>query len=294
MRKKVCLIIMGLIMVSPFLLGQATSTSSKIIGKVTDENGNPLPGVTVTAESPKLVGISSTITDDKGIYRLLALQPGEYTLTFTLQGFNTVVRKDIVLHIDETLTVNITMTPGKIEEEITVTGMAPLIDVRSTTKGMTITRQMFEVLPRGRNFDTLVTAVPGVNNEPWLGGISVDGASAAENQVYIDGTDITRNDVGLPRIGAAFEFADEIQVVASGYNAEYGGALGGVINVVTRQGGNEYHGEVIAFYNSHWMRGIGRDTLRLNPYDTTKAEYVNYETGKNLEATVGKLRKDKY
>lgn len=140
----------------------------------------------------------------------------------------------------------------------------------------------------------MVTAVPGVNREPWLGGISVDGASAAENMVYIDGTDITRNDVGLPRIDAAFEFADEIQVAASGYNAEYGGALGGVINVVTRQGGNEYHGEVIAYYNTHWMRDTERDTLRLNPYNQFIAEYVNYETGKNLEATVGKLGKDKY
>jgi len=294
MKKRVSTFVCLIFLLSPFLFGQATATSAKIIGKVTDETGNPLPGVAVTAESPKLVGKASTITDDKGVYRLLALQPGEYTLTFTLQGFNTVVRKDIVLHIDETLTVNITMTPGKIEEEITVTGMAPLIDVRSTTKGMTITKQMFEVLPRGRNFDTLVTAVPGVNSEPWLGGISVDGASAAENMVYIDGTDITRNDVGLPRIGAAFEFADEIQVVASGYNAEYGGALGGVINVVTRQGGNEYHGEIIGFYNSHWMRGTERDILRLNPYNQFIAEYVNYETGKNLEATVGKLGKDKY
>ncbi len=290
--KKVNLILLALILLPGLAFGQAII--SKIIGKVTDETGTPLPGVTVTAEGPKLVGVSSTITDDKGTYRLLALPPGEYTLTFTLQGFNTVVRRDIVLRVDETLTVNITMTPGKLEEEITVTGMAPLIDVRSTTKGMTITRQMFEVLPRGRNFDTLVTAVPGVNTEPWLGGVSVDGASAAENMVFIDGTDITRNDVGLPRIGAAFEFADEIQVVASGYNAEYGGAQGGVINVVTRQGGNEYHGEIIGYYNSHWMRGTERDTLRLNLYDITKAEYVNFETGKGLEDTVGKLGKDKY
>ncbi|MEW6455569.1 MAG: TonB-dependent receptor [Acidobacteriota bacterium] len=265
-----------------------TVASGKIIGKITDETGAALPGVSVVAESPKLIGKSSTVTDVYGVYRLFALPPGDYTITYSLQGFNTVVRKDIILHIDETLTINITMTLGKIEEQITVTGTPPLIDVKSTTKGMTITKQVFDVLPRGRNFDTLTTIVPGVNSEPWLGGISVDGASAAENLVYIDGTDTTRNDVGLPRMGAVFEFIDEIQIVASGYNAEYGGALGGVINVVTRQGGNEYHGEIIGYLNSSWLTGNERDSLRLNPFDITKAEYVNYQTGKGLPKAYGK------
>ena len=268
--------LLGIILINGMLLSQVTPTGN-IVGKVLDDEGNALPGVAVEADSPKLVGKSSTITDASGSYRLLSLTPGRYTITYSLQGFNTFIREDIVVRIAETVTVNIEMTIGVMEEEITVVGESPLIDVKSTTKGMTISREMFEVLPRGRNFDTLTSAVPGVNVEPWLGGISVDGASSAENMYYIDGVDITTVDVGSRGQSAAFEFVEEVKIVASGFGAEYGGALGGVISVLTRQGGNEFHGEILAYYSGSALTGKERDTLRLNPYDVMKAEYVNYQ-----------------
>jgi hypothetical protein len=149
---------------------------------------------------------------------------------------------------------------------------------------MTITKVMFEVLPKGRNFDTLVTAVPGVNNEPWLGGVSVDGASAAENMYYVDGTDITQIDRGRAGQGAAFEFVEEVQIIASGYEAEYGGALGGVVSVITRQGGNAYHGELIGYYSGSKLTGKERDVLRQPPDNIRAFEYFNYQDayGKDL------------
>ena len=159
------------------------------------------------------------------------------------------------------------MPLGAIEEEVTVIGQSPLIDVKSTVKGMTMTREVFEILPRGRDFDTLVGAVPGVQNEPMLSGISVDGASGAENMFYVDGTDITNVYTGVRGQGVAFEFVDEVQVKASGYQAEYGGSLGGVIHVITRQGGNAFHGDVLGYYSGSRLNGKERDTLRLNPYD---------------------------
>jgi hypothetical protein len=142
---------------------------------------------------------------------------------------------------------------------------------------MTMTKEMFEVLPRGRDFDTLVTAVPGVANEPLSSGLSVDGASGAENMYYIDGTDITHLYGGTRAQDAAFEFVDEVQVKASGYQAEFGGSLGGVVSVITRQGGNEFHGELIGFYSGSRLTGKERDTLRLGLYDVSIAEYVNYQ-----------------
>jgi len=249
----------------------------RIIGEVKDDEGTPLPGVTVEAASPKLVGKSSVITDENGIYRLLALPPGTYTIKYSLPGFRPVTRQDIILRVEETITIDIAMTPGAIEEEITVIGQSPLIDVKSTYKGMTMDAEMFTKLPRGRNFDTLVTAVSGVSNEPWLGGISVDGASGAENMYYMDGTDITNLVRGTRAQSAAFEFVDEIQIKASGYAAEYGGAMGGVISVITRSGGNEFHGELIGFYSGSKLNSKERDTLRLKPEDVNQAEYVNYQ-----------------
>jgi len=262
-----------------FLVGSLTAQAptGKITGTVTDDEGVPLPGVTVDADSPTLVGKASAVTDVNGVFRLFGLPSGRYTLTFTLEGFNTVIREDIIVRVEQTIRVTIQMTPGAIEEQITVVGQSPLVDVKSTTKGMTLTREMFEMLPRGRNFDTLVTAVPGVNQEPYLGGLSVDGASGAENMYYIDGMDITNMDQGDRDQSAAFEFVDEVQIVASGYQAEFGGSMGGVVNVITRAGGNEFHGELISYYSGSKLNGKERDTLRLNPENENIAEYINYQ-----------------
>lgn len=273
-----------------FLVGSlvAQAPTGKITGTVTSDEGEPLPGVTVNADSPTLVGEAGTRTDINGTFRIFGLPSGRYTLTFALEGFNTVVREDIIVRVEQTIKVTIQMTPGALEEQITVVGQSPLVDVKSTTKGMTLTREMFEMLPRGRNFDTLVTAVAGVNEEPYLGGLSVDGASGAENMYYIDGMDITNMDQGNRDQSAAFEFVDEVQIVASGYQAEFGGSMGGVVNVITRAGGNEFHGDLIGFYSGSRLDGTERDSLRLNPLDVTKAEYVNYQTGAGLDAALGK------
>lgn len=272
----------------------AQAPSGRITGTVTDDQGLALPGVTVDAESPTLVGGASTVTDANGVFRLFGLPSGRYTLRFSLPGFTTVVRQDIIVRVEQTIRVEIEMTPGAIEEEITVVGQSPLVDVKSTTKGMTLTREMFEMLPRGRNFDTLVTAVPGVNQEPYLGGLSVDGASGAENMYYIDGMDITNMDQGNADQSAAFEFVDEVQIVASGYQAEFGGSMGGVVNVITRAGGNEFHGELIGYYSGSRLEGTERDDLRLNPLDTSRAEYVNYQTGEGLDAALGKDEENRW
>jgi hypothetical protein len=269
------LALLGILMVSGILSAQAPT--GRVYGTVTDEDGNPLPGVSVEATSPKFIGKATTVTDADGIYRLFALQPGTYRISFTLQGFKPLVREGIVVQLEMTVKLDASLQLGALEEEVTVIGQSPLIDVKSTVKGMTLTKEMFEVLPRGRNFDSLTTAVPGVNYEPWLGGLSVDGASGAENMFYMDGTEINQTRTGTRGQSAAFEFVDEVQIKASGYPAEYGGALGGVVSVVTRQGGNEYHGELIGFYEGSHLTGKERDTLRTNPLDAYQAEYVNYQ-----------------
>lgn len=266
----------------------------KIIGKVTDDQGNPLPGVTVEATSPKLVGKAATVTDANGTFRLLALPSGTYELVFTLPGFKTLVRKDIILQLSQTIVVNVTMEPAAIEEQVTVVGQSPLIDVKSTVKGAVLTKETFLSLPRGRNFESLITTVPGVSSEGIAGGISVDGASGAENMWYVDGTNVTEIHVGTRAQNVVLELVDELKVTASGYNAEFGGSMGGVVNVVTRSGGNTFHGDVIGFYenNKLWMRGKSRDYLRLDPYDPTTLHY-EYVNDDDLFFDGGKAR-DKY
>ena len=249
----------------------------KIIGRVIDNQGGPLPGVTVEATSPKLVGKAATTSDFNGTFRLMALPSGSYEVTFTLAGFKTLVRKGVYLELAQTLTLNVSLEMAAIDETITVIGQTPLIDVKSTVKGQVMTKETFLTLPRGRTFDSLINTIPGVQTEDIAAGISVDGATGAENVFFVDGADMTNFHLGIKGQNIVLELLDEVNVTASGYNAEYGGSMGGVVNVITRSGGNEFHGDILGFYenNTKLMEGPSRDYLRQDPFDYTVWEYVN-------------------
>src|SRR5512143_3051917 len=207
----------------------------RINGRVADVQGNPLPGVNVEAVSPKLIGKALAVTDATGVYRLMALPSGIYEITYTIQGFKTLIRKGIILELSQTLALNVTLEQATIEEQVTVVGESPLIDVKSTVKGQIMTKETYMTLPRGRTFDSLVSTIAGV---------SVDGASGAENVFFADGADVTNFHLGTKGQNVVLELLDEVKVTASGYNAEYGGSMGGVINIITRSGGNQYHGDL--------------------------------------------------
>lgn len=278
------------------VFASAQVPSGMLSGKVTDDQGQPLPGVAVVAESPKLVGQSTTVTDDTGTYRLFSLPTGMYAVRFTLQGFKTVTRREVQVMIEKTITLNITMEQSALEEEVTVVGMSPLIDVKSTTKGNTMTREVFMQLPRNRNFTGLLSTVPGVQYEDNQGGLSVDGASGTENIWYIDGTNITGIHQGLVQQSIVMEQLEEVKVTASGYTAEFGGSMGGVVNVISRSGGNTFHGDVFGYYNNNqlWMEGKTRDRLRFYPYWSSPLgpEDIEYVNNDDLYFNGGKDRDD--
>ena len=153
-----------------------------------------------------------------------------------------------------------------------------------------MTKDVYLTLPRGRTFDSLVSTIPGVQNEDVAAGISVDGASGAENVFYADGADVTNFHLGTKGQNVVLELLDEVKVTASGYNAEFGGSMGGVINVITRSGGNKFTGDIMGYYenNTRLMRGYARDYLRQNIDDYTIWEYANndrdyFNNGKNRD-----------
>jgi len=292
MKKKLCFLFLIVCLLTVGMALAQLTPEGKIAGKVVDNQGAALPGVTVKATSPKLVGKASTVTDGNGIYRLMALPSGTYDITYSLPGFNTLVRKDIYLDFSQTLALNVTLEQAAIEEQVTVVGQSPMIDVKSTTKGQVMTKEIFMSLPRGRAFDSLVSTIPGVTNEDFTAGVSVDGATGAENMFYADGADVTDFHLGTKGQNMVLELVDEVKVTASGYNAEFGGSMGGVVNVITRSGGNVFHGDIMAYYenNTKLMRGAARDYIRQNLDDYTLWEYVNNDT---LYFNGGKDR-DKY
>ena len=125
---------------------------------------------------------------------------------------------------------------------MSVTAESPLVDVKQSARQTNIRAEQIELLPHGRDFTTLVTQAPGANQEAKLGGLSIDGASAGENRYIIDGIETTNLQSGLSGKNLIADFVEEVQVKSSGYTAEFGGAMGGVINAVTKSGTNDFHG----------------------------------------------------
>jgi hypothetical protein len=207
----------GIVAVAALLLAGVLSaqapTAGRIIGTVVDDQGAPLPGVSVEAKSPRLVGTAAAVTDTNGVYRLLALPPGPYVVTFSLPGFAAVVRNDIALGVEQALVVDAALKPSAIAEEVVVVGQAPLIDVKNAARGQVLTAQTFNALPKGRSFDSLMTMLPGVQAEnDLLAGLSVDGASGAENVFFVDGMDTSDLSGGARKQNVVFDFAEEVQV----------------------------------------------------------------------------------
>ena len=229
-RPVVLLAVSALLLVSTLSAQRATG---QIYGRVVDDQGVSLPGVNLVAKGPRLVGEATTTTDSDGLYRLVALPPGTYTITYSLPGFQTKIRQDIIVTAEMTVTLDVTLAVSSIEEQVTVIGESPLIDVKTSARVAAMTRNIFATLPKGRNFDSLLVTVPGVLDEPMLAGTSVDGASGAENMWYVDGISTTNLVYGTSGQGVNFDFIEEVNFKSSGYNAEYGGSLGGVVNVLT-------------------------------------------------------------
>lgn len=276
MSKKLTVLAIFALFLSASAFAQQVPTA-KMEGKVVDSTGAPLPGVAIEATSPKMVGKATAVTDGEGSFRMFSLPSGLYEVTFTLQGFKTLIRKDIIVQLSQTIILNATMDQAALEEQVTVIGQSPLIDVKSTVKGMTMTKEVFMNLPRSRSFDGLISTVPGVQYDFRTGGLSVDGATGTENMWYMDGADISNVHIGTNAQGAVMEMVEEVKVTASGYNAEFGGSMGGVVNVITRSGGNAFHGDVLAFFDggSMLMASKANTYFRWDPNDSNIPQYVN-------------------
>jgi hypothetical protein len=252
----------------------AQETRGSIEGIIKDPSGAVLPGVTVQAKGIDVAGGQTAVTDASGIYRFPALQPGTYEVIGTLQGFQTARAEQVSLSLGQVLKVDLTMQLSTVTETVQVTSESPLIDVKQSTASQTVRAEMIERLPKGRDFTSLVTLAPGANNESRSGGISIDGASAAENRYFIDGTDATNLRTGLAGKTLLPEFIDQVQVKSSGYQAEFGGATGGVVNVVTKSGSNSFRGDVGTYFYNDGMCCDERQTLRLVLSGQNASEYV--------------------
>jgi outer membrane receptor protein involved in Fe transport len=223
-------------------------TTGEIEGTVSDSNGAPLPGASVEIKSSALQGTRTAVTDAAGRFRFPAVPGGSYTVTAALSGFGKVERTNVRVALGATATLPITLSVS-VKEEIVVTGEAPVIDTAKTTIGVSASTEQISRLPLARNFTSIARTAPGTGTDT-LGGITFYGATSLENQYIIDGVNTTGIKIGDQGKVLNTEFVQEVEVKSGGYEAEYGRALGGTINVVTKSGGNEFHGDVFGYYDN--------------------------------------------
>jgi len=242
---KILVAFLACTMVAGVLMAQ--TTRGDIQGRAADEQGAALPGVTVTIKSDALLGDQSTVTDASGQYKFLVLPPGTYEVTWSLSGFQTRSQEGIAVRIGSTTRIDVVMTSA-FTDEVVVTSESPLVDTTSATIGVDLGRDFFGDLPVQRNYTSVAAVTPGAQSD--ASGQTFYGSTGAENAYYIDGANTTGVELGQQGTTLTFEFIEEVQVKSGSYSAEYGRATGSVISVITKSGGNEFHGDLFGYYDS--------------------------------------------
>jgi outer membrane receptor protein involved in Fe transport len=245
-----------------------------IEGVVKDSSGGVLPGVTVQARNVATNLSQPAVTDAHGVYRFPALVPGTYEITASLSGFTSAKLTGQLL-LGQLLKVDIVLSVAGLAETVQVTGETPIIDVKQNAVTATITSDVIDLIPKGRNFLSTITGIAGTGSES-RGGLTIDGAAAAEHRYVIDGLDTTNLRSGVSARDVITEFIEQVQVKQSGYNAEYRAATGGVVSAITKSGSNVFHGDIGTYYEGGGLSGLTGDprpSLRLNPANQNVAEY---------------------
>ena len=268
-RLFVCVATVALLVLPGIVYGQ--SAQSAVAGVVKDATGGVLPGVTVEAASPALIErVRSVTTDSSGLYRIVDLRPGVYTITFTLPGFNSVRVENFDLRADFVATVNADMKVGELNETITVSGEAPLVDVQSTNRSAVYNKETLENLPNNRQIQSIAMTIPGVVGGQNIDGpasrsLSVHGSRIAETNSAIDGMSDRRGSTG----GQAVTFymnegsVQEVSVRTDGGDAEsqYSGVW---MNAIPKEGGNSYNWNVTALWANKSLAGSNLSQAYIN------------------------------
>jgi hypothetical protein len=268
---------------------------------VKDTSGAVLPGVTVEAASDALIEKTrSVVSDGEGVYRIVDLRPGVYSVTFSLEGFQTFKRDALELPSQFTMTINADMTVGALNESITVSGSAPTVDVQTAVHTQVLNREAMDAIPSGRTIQGMGQLVVGVSlSLPDTGGaramqqtyMSTHGVSSANNTIMIDGMIVN----GLQSDGAVQSYFNdamnqEVSYQTSGIGAET--SAGGVrLNMIPREGGNRFNGDSkVAYRPGDWQGSNLTDRLKAQNLNTGNA------IDRIIDATVsegGPIKKDK-
>ena len=263
--KSIVVLLAFLLILSPLVFSQSKETGA-IVGTIADEEGTPLPGVTVALTSPALMGEKSAITDAEGQFRFPALRPGLYAVKASLPGFATVIREEIRLTTTVRLTVDMTLRVSAIEEEVTVIAESPTVDVKtSETSSVTLSDEMLRAMPTSQFVTGIVNLAPGITGDVAYGASDSTGIS-----YQIDGVDVSDPEAGSAWVFLDYNVVEEAKIMGVGMNAEYGAFTGVIFNTITKSGGNELSGHAEFIFqdtnkNNFWTTDNNQNYIDENP-----------------------------
>ncbi len=253
-----------------FLLQAQAVETGKIQGKVRDESGQGLPGVEISAKSPSLQGSRVTLSSENGDFHFPLLPVGKYTLTFKLEGFTPVVEENVTVLLGRVTDLAVTMKLSELKEEIVVTAESPLIDKTSIDTSFHLTSRDLERFPaQNRTVVDVVKITPGVagvrvntrRGTAIQGQPSFRGEGEEGNNWIVDGLSISGVRLRNSGMHLNFDSIDEIQIVSDPFSPEFGSACGGIINMVTKSGGNTFQGEFSLVFTDKSLQAEKEDQL---------------------------------
>ncbi len=261
-------------------------TTGGIQGTIKDPTGAVVPRASVVVTGTTLLGSKELVTDSSGYYRFANLPPGVYTVIVKAEGFQTYKRDGLAIDIGRLPTVDITLRIGAAATTVEVTEAAPVIDTTTTQNITNVGTEALQNLPTGISYQSVIQFAPMARDEPLAGysvnghgtggsggsmpgssgnglsfGYSIGGAADSESSYLVEGQDTENISGGYSHANVPMDFIQEVDMKTSGVEAEYGGALGGVINVVMKKGGNEFHGLISSTYES-----AGTDANQVNAF----------------------------
>ena len=262
--KKLCDVIIFTIFLCSVAVGAgAQDTTGTISGRVVDAQGLAIPGVTVTATGSQ--GVKEAVSDSDGRFTIPFLTPGAYALHAELQGFRPIDQSNVQVRLGQTVQAPLKMEVGGVAETVEVAAARPALDTTTTAIGATLDSETLSRLPVGRRFSDTLYLAPGVSTGGSVGvaNPSIEGSSGLENQYVVDGVNITNGGYGALGSysivfgslgnGTPYDFMQEVQVKTGGYEAEFGQATGGVVNVITKSGSNALKGSAFGYVRPHGL-----------------------------------------
>jgi hypothetical protein len=260
------------------LAAQGVQTGT-LRGTITDPQGAPVPGATITITSPALQGERTGVSDTDGTYAFRQLPPGDYTINVTLPGFAAINRTASV-PLGNVTVVDLTMTLATVTEQVSVVASVPP-PIASPIVGLNIKHDEVEALATSRTLQGIATLSPGLNEAtPNAGQVAINGAFAFDNNFMVNGVDVTDNLFGTPQNLFIEDAIQETQVLTSGISAEYGRFSGGVVNAVTKSGGNAFSGSYrLNLTNPSWVEET--------PFEKSRGTTHTDDLNKTHEATFG-------